>query len=1286
MSSVRIAISFDGTYVALYQQPHGNSGTGPEGSAPSRFPFCAFQFRSDSEKVPQKGSVFGSLGRPFDKISEKLAYGADYTNDSLEESNKEWGPVKELNGKTISQLKGHFTGYGKFLARDKFKSDNEVIIEGGNSAHGDYFVAINESRINVYDVDKGWKPLFGHNIGDLATMESRTKQLQMLHQSISGPQFVWQEDKQNVSVWDLETGSNIKYISVNNPVNPNTQQDIISYLAVSPGGKLLALAGKDWIRTYFMDSCIEICKTTIKGGSVQSIEFTDQGKNLLVTIDKPSPERKNPLVTIDKPSSKRTLVIMDALNLSSWHIHMKELPPDPLPQSFYARHHIAQPSTAPGRYGVMMIVDKVLRTYDVLQPGETERAPLVSCRGKYVTNPSRERSRSAYSLAVDFENKGWTTNPRGKLIHESDSQAHSQASSFDISIGTVEHPEAMRNEHRCHGASPHGAYSLVVDSEIRKNGDQKQKLARVCLYNEDQKSPIMTIIPEPWRTLDEDEVGSPVKASFLSPWPQFIIVTSSSFQVWNLPCTNSDNQCELALSWVMLRSGRAKFRGKIDDYVQMIRKTVVIDGTNVRTTISGDHRTTPTLGPVSIPKTQCFTLSETIHCINSFPLLAYCYADSSPEAQNAIIRYVVKHINHGPSGDDIGNSMMEMIASSAKWKCCSDILSIILGSTDGKWIPRRCTPTMRIRGGRQPANPILHLLKNAKKDPYAFSMAEQMMDYCIREAKSQCDPAFLHPVSACLPELVDHHPEIAIDVTRRSSLVPIRNKNFVVDRAIISSPLLTRVLDWVIWTVINKRKKPIYRYEDPVFQLKSQLLSITAGDFTTDIKIADEISPNPVNHERFREEVYVAPYSLLWHYRDEVTTPKPANAIMTRANAIMTWAKDMVTRLIKMISTKQNIILKAITLGCYAVVTVLNTLNPLNKPTLRLNFRSRKYHESPAIAALISYKWNSVAWKAWTIRILYQGLFLVSVILITGNQIYPVIKIWHLIVPICLTMLLGLLGLYLEALEFADDYRLYLSSPYNPVDVVGYLIPTAGFVQFLISIIMFDNTNAIGDTRVLSIGISVVYFQVANELRVFRDICNLMTNIWNIVWETRFFIIVFVFFIISWTHTILHMLRGKSNDCLFVDESGNTISYRWDCPVRSTDFPDNPFTAYVTTFFIMGGDFSSISEYIKTSGDLTFLFVIAAYYAFMVFLLLNVLIAVMNSTTSRIEDEGTLAWLDNLYHHVGKAENLSFDAPGLRQQYDRFPQYVYYTVSQKRIKELEESGNSLEGPQEKGAE
>ncbi|KAF9364401.1 hypothetical protein BGX34_001664 [Mortierella sp. NVP85] len=352
---------------------------------------------------------------------------------------------------------------------------------------------------------------------------------------------------------------------------------------------------------------------------------------------------------------------------------------------------------------------------------------------------------------------------------------------------------------------------------------------------------------------------------------------------------------------------------------------------------------------------------------------------------------------------------------------------------------------------------------------------------------------------------------------------------------------------------------------------------------------------------------------------------------------------------------------------------VVDIVNPLHKPTLRLNFRSRRYHDSPAIAALITYKWDSVAWMAWTIRMAFQSLFLTSIILITGNQIYPVIKIWYLIAPILLAMALGALGLYLELLEFFEDYKLYISSPYNIVDVIGYLLPILGFIQLLDSIIKYDNTNVIGDSRLLSIGVSITYFQIIYELRVFRDVCNITTNIWTIAWELRFFSVIVVFIITSWTHTILHMLRGRSNDCFIVGDNGDTISDRWECPTRSAEFPYNPFAAYIATFFIMSGNFDPVSEYMRSSGDLTFLCMMGIYYAILVILLLNLLIAFMNVTTTRVEGEGTLAWLNNHYLHVGKAENLSFAAPGFRQRFDLFPQYLYYTVSQKRAEEFGES-------------
>ncbi|KAK3816045.1 MAG: hypothetical protein J3Q66DRAFT_369660 [Benniella sp.] len=1149
MQYVRIAISSNGEHIALYRQSFGNLAQEHTEHASLPFLFYAFQLNCVTAKDLQAASHSPTMV-----------------------------PIK---GSTIRQLEAHFVGYGKFLARDGFQSGKKDFIERDHSAHGEYFVAINESRINVYDVGNGWKPLFGHNIGDLATMRSRTKQLQMLHQSISGPQFVWMEDAQNVSVWDLESGANTKYITVNNP--DSSQQDIISYLAVSPGGKLLALAGKDWIRTYFMDSCIEICKTTIDNGTVLNIEFIDRDKSLLVTIGKPSMEQ--------------TSIIMDAMNLSSWQNHRREFP-----SSCYTSRRIARPSNGP-QDGVMMAVNwNTLEVYDIPQPVPIDGLPVI-CQGTCTTNPHQELS--------------------------------------------------------------YGPYRLVVDFDKRKNDDRHQKLARVCLWIVGSLHPIMTIIPEPWRFLDMNEVDSPIRASFLSPWPQFIITTSSGFQVWNLPQPDYDNQCELTLSWVMPRWRHTKINGCVENYVETIQETMVCSNGECATSTCIDKTTGKTRSErVNIPKSSWSTQSDTMHCINSFPVLASCYFHSSPAAQDAIIRYIVKHINHDPSEGAIKDSLMDMIAMSAKWKCCSDILGHILRSTDGKWIPR-CTPTMKIRDGRRPDNPISLLLRNAEKDPYALSMAKQMMDYCIREAKSQCDPAFLHPVSACLLELVNHHPDIAIDVSQRSSFIPIRNKRFVIDRALVAPPLLTKALDWVV-----RRKRAIYEYRDPVFKLKSQLLAITPGDFTTHIEVTPEIISDPVNTERFEEKVYVAPYSLLWHYRDNTATLKYTNGIIGWIRAVVCWVINRIVDLalyiinwiMTMAPTRSNFICTVITVGCHAATMVVDTLNPLHKPTLRLNFRSRKYHNSPAIAALIRHKWDTVAWMAWTIRMAFQGLFLVSVILISGNQIYPVIKIWNLIVPICLSMALGLLGLYLEVLEFFEDYKLY------------------------ISIVMYDNTNIIGDSRLLSIGVSVAYFHVVNELRVFRDVCNVTTNIWGIVYEIRFFILLFIFVLCAWTHTILHMLWGKSNDCLFVDESGNTISDRWNCPVRSTDFPYNPFAAFVSTFFIMGGQYDSISDYTKTSGDMNFLFLTISYYTLTVLVLLNILVSFMNVITARVQGEETLAWLDNLYHHVGKAENLTFTSPGFRQRYDRFPQYVYYTVSQKRIKELEESGNSLEGPQEKGAE
>ncbi|KAF9364403.1 hypothetical protein BGX34_001666 [Mortierella sp. NVP85] len=836
-------------------------------------------------------------------------------------------------------------------------------------------------------------------------------------------------------------------------------------------------------------------------------------------------------------------------------------------------------------------------------------------------------------------------------------------------------------------------YRLVVNFDERKNGEKQQMIAHVrLLATENQGEPqcIMTITPEPWKSFNVDEdvdadgLECPVRVSFLSPWPQFIIATASGFQVWNLPCSDSDNRCELALSWVNPRWEDTAINGGVESYVATIRETVVCEHGECVTSTWISNGKNATKEHVRIPKTQWSTPSETTHCINSYPVLASCYFDSDAAARGAILRYIIKYINRDPSAGAIEDNMMDAIAKSAKWKCCSDILGIILRSTDGKWIPR-CTPTMQVRDGHQPANPISLLLKNARKDPYALSMAQELMEYCTREAKFQGDPAFLHPVSGCLPELVDHHRDIAIDITRRSSFIPVMNKRFVIDRAIIAPPLPVIALDWVM-----RRKRTIYEYQDLVLQLKSQLPSITAGDFTTHIAVANGRATDPVNSERFKEKLYVAPYSLLWHYRDNDSTHNRAKGVVALVEAVATWIINQIVSLalyiigwiMAIVSTKSNVICMIITMGCHAAVMIVDILNPLHKPVLRLNFRSKWFHDSPAIASLTEYRWNSFAWMPWLVQFLYQGAFFVAICFVTGLQIYPLFKIWYLITPIVIIMAMGALGLYLELLEFLGDYKLYLSSPYNFMDVVGFLLPTIGCVQLLSSIVVNDNTDTIGKSYLLSYGLGIAYIELINELRIFRGICNVTTIVWNIVYETRFFFALLAITTVAGTHILLHMFRGKSNDCLFVDKNGNTISDPWDCPVQNPDFPQHPFDAYTGAFFIIAGQFDSVSDYLWTKSDWGFSLMIGSYYAFTVFLMFNILIALMNTAFARVEDEGILAWIDCHYRHVGAAENSTFATPGFRQRYDRFPQYVYYTVSQKRVQEF---GKNFKDPQENEA-
>jgi len=384
------------------------------------------------------------------------------------------------------------------------------------------------------------------------------------------------------------------------------------------------------------------------------------------------------------------------------------------------------------------------------------------------------------------------------------------------------------DNHRYVSSDSTTRYQLDMGFENSETDSRRQKPICVRLYSEKNHEPrqlIMTIVPEPWRLfeMDESNIEVYVKASFLDSWPQFIITTSSGFQVWNIPDISSDHRCELALSWVKSHVNRT-------DTIHEPR--VCTHGEIVMATWFEAKSNSNTSEYIRIPKSSWSIPTETLHCINSIPVLAECYTESSTTAKEAIVRYIVKHINRDPPRETIDDTVMTKIVKSAKLRCYSDILGAILRSTEGKWIPR-CPSNDGRQGSKGKAiNPILTLVKEIKRIPQCLRMAEQMIDYCIQEAKSQCDPAHIVPVMPCLRTLALHHHDIAIDITRRMAFIPVRNQDFVVDRSILARPVRHS-----LWDMMRRKQSAIYEYSDPVFQLKSQLPKIIERDFPAHIHV-----------------------------------------------------------------------------------------------------------------------------------------------------------------------------------------------------------------------------------------------------------------------------------------------------------------------------------------------------------------------------------------------------------------------------------------------------------------
>ncbi|KAF9969882.1 hypothetical protein BGZ65_011555, partial [Modicella reniformis] len=153
------------------------------------------------------------------------------------------------------------------------------------------FVACNGMYIDVFKVisEKEWTHIRAIRLTDLIPALNRRIMCKNMMEAISSNTFMWLEDNGLCcTLWDLQKGSNISYISNadNAKLSSSTFRGSCK-MAISPDESIVALASDDTLTTYYASSGIEIDTRKYSGHKVEHIAFQGRSNLLFVVVHRP---------------------------------------------------------------------------------------------------------------------------------------------------------------------------------------------------------------------------------------------------------------------------------------------------------------------------------------------------------------------------------------------------------------------------------------------------------------------------------------------------------------------------------------------------------------------------------------------------------------------------------------------------------------------------------------------------------------------------------------------------------------------------------------------------------------------------------------------------------------------------------------------------------------------------------------------------------------------------------------------------------------------------------------
>ncbi|KAF9974028.1 hypothetical protein BGZ73_002698 [Actinomortierella ambigua] len=502
---------------------------------------------------------------------------------------------------------------------------------------------------------------------------------------------------------------------------------------------------------------------------------------------------------------------------------------------------------------------------------------------------------------------------------------------------------------------------------------QRVELLQISMDTQVMKQ-VFAFCPEPWTrwaTLDYTNPDALISTYFMPCGTRFVVVGTQTVQVWNLP---RHDEPRVSLQFVFSKPVEdpkdIENYKLVGNYYEIIETATFYQDIRHRTALMEITMATNTrLKKVSIPgPLGAGARLAIVHAFRSVHLLAAMYMFSIRDYQtianqlhysftfeehaDGIGRFVKSHINRMSSlgnlcpweftranpesksdpsrkKQDVTSILMVLLDERHLRETNYSFIMSLLSESNGEWIPR----------DHKFLNPILRAISRRDR-----LLVESFLDYCVANAKKY-HPSYLMPAVQCVEELANRYPELLADLFRRASYISAHNHAYVSTHAIVANPDV-RFRFW------KERSQEYTDYARPVFHLRSQLPTRGTTSWFNIKNIESNYSgrrettfpDDDTEAQRLREErvaageynhkIYVAPFPKLSAYGPYVP-----------------WYKG----------------------------------NVPESPFSRI--AGLDLFDSPAMTAVLEFKWHKFGFKSWIKRIFYLLVYYGIFLFITGFQI-----------------------------------------------------------------------------------------------------------------------------------------------------------------------------------------------------------------------------------------------------------------------------------------------------------